>query len=123
MLKFLCDVHISFKIKRALEGWGFVAIHANELPNSDRSTDKEIAQYCFDNGCILISKDFDFVDSYLLGKIPPKFLKVNLGNISKDELIYKIKALIPTLILYNNNNKLHFLIEIGEQKYFADESF
>ena len=58
MLKFLCDVHISLKIKRALEGQGFVAVHANELPNSDVSTDKEIAQYCIDNNCILISKDY-----------------------------------------------------------------
>ncbi len=84
MLKFLCDVHISLKIKRALESWGFIATHANELPNSDKSTDKEISQYCFDNDCILISKDYDFVDSYLLKKLPPKFLKVNLGNISNN---------------------------------------
>jgi predicted nuclease of predicted toxin-antitoxin system len=38
--------------------------------NSDKSTDKEIAQYCFDNDCILISKDYDFVDSYLLKNAP-----------------------------------------------------
>lgn len=73
MLNFLCDVHISLKIKRALGSLGYVAKHANELPNSDTSTDKEIAQYCLENDCILISRDYDFVDSYLFKKISPKF--------------------------------------------------
>ena len=81
-MHFVCDVHISFKVKNLLIEAGYTAAHLNEILDGDKTKDNTIADFCEANGCILITKDYDFVDAYHLKKVPPKIIKINLGNIS-----------------------------------------
>lgn len=62
-MQFVCDVHISFKVKNILIQSGHNAVHLNEILNGDKTTDDEIAAFCKRNDCILITKDYDFVDT------------------------------------------------------------
>src|SRR4051812_48336354 len=109
-MRFLCDVHISYKVKNFLLSKECDCIHINEILSGDRTGDKDIASYCNEENLILITKDEDFVDSYLLKHTPAKLLKVNLGNISTKQLIEMIeKALLLIENLYRRNN---FLLEL-----------
>lgn len=118
-MHFICDVHISYKVKNLLINAGHSATHLNEILSGDKTKDNDIAKFCEANGCILITKDYDFVDAYHLKKMPPKIIKINLGNISNAVLLERISILLPlltTLILKNN-----FLIEVDANNFFISE--
>ena len=108
-MHFICDVHISYKVRTHLVKLGYHASHINKILQGDITDDLIIADYCFNNGCVLITKDFDFVDSYFLNKIPPKIIKINLGNVSTEELILILNAVLEKLRFVQN--KEHFLIQ------------
>jgi len=86
-MKFLCDVHISYKLVKFLNDAGHEAIHVNQILDKWYSTDQDIAKYADDNSCIVISKDSDFRDSYFVNKTPRKVIRICLGNVSNQRLI------------------------------------
>ncbi|MEP6467539.1 MAG: DUF5615 family PIN-like protein [Parafilimonas sp.] len=86
-MRFLCDVHISYKIKAFLQSQDHYCIHINEILSQDRTDDRDISAYCNEKNLILITKDEDFLDSYFIERTPNKLLKINLGNISTVKLI------------------------------------
>ncbi len=86
-MKFLCDVHISYKLVKFLRDAGHEAIHVNQILDKWFSTDQDIAKYADANNYIVISKDSDFKDSYFISKTPHKVIRICLGNISNQRLI------------------------------------
>jgi len=86
-MKFLCDVHISYKVVNHLNSIGFETIHVNGILNKWYTQDKDICSYADTYDLIVITKDSDFRDSYFIKDTPKKLIKVNLGNISNEELI------------------------------------
>lgn len=99
-MKFLCDVHISFKLVKFLNDSGFESIHVNNILNGYYTKDKDICKFADSNDFIVISKDADFRDSFYLKKTPKKFVKINLGNISNQDLISIIIRYHPTHSFY-----------------------
>ena len=65
---------------------GHDAIHTDDLPNRERTTDTEIRRIAASETRIVISKDKDFVDSHLLQQQPARLLWVATGNIVNREL-------------------------------------
>lgn len=120
-MRFLCDVHISYKIKKFLLSKDCYCIHINEILEGDRTDDRTIGTYCSRENLILITKDEDFIDSYLLKKSPSKLLKINLGNISTKKLIVLINEALP--ILENVYSRSHFLVEIHTNKIQIFEDY
>jgi predicted nuclease of predicted toxin-antitoxin system len=110
-MKFLCDVHISIKISKRIEYLGHDCIHVNHILNKWNSTDSQITEYVDTNDCILISKDQDFRNSYILQSKPKKLIKIHLGNIPNNELILMLEGLMPTLELVNANHS-SFMVEV-----------
>lgn len=94
-MKVLLDVHISFKVSKILQSIGYETIHVNSLPNKWYSSDAEITKFADENEMILISKDQDFLNSYLINKKPFRLVKINLGNISNKDLIELIHKILP----------------------------
>lgn len=86
-MKFLCDVHIPYRLVNWLREQKIEAMHVNRLPNQWYTTDNEICQYADIHGYIVVSKDMDFRNSHFLQNTPHKLIRVILGNISNDELI------------------------------------
>jgi len=112
-MKFLCDVHISFKIQKLLVSLGFEAIHINEILDKWYTSDKDICSYADLNDMIVITKDSDFRDSFFIKQTPKKLVKINLGNISNQELI---KILSENIVAIQKlNSKAFFLIEIDKE--------
>ena len=72
-MKFLCDVHISYKIVKHLINLGFDAIHVNDILNKSETKDSAICEYQDINDYVVITKDSDFRNSFLVKQTPKKF--------------------------------------------------
>jgi predicted nuclease of predicted toxin-antitoxin system len=111
-MKFLCDVHISYKVVNFLSGLGYETIHINQILNKWNTRDKDICSYADLNGLIVITKDYDFLDSFFLRNTPKKLIKINLGNISTTDLIKSFSDILEAIERLNSNSS--FLVEIGK---------
>jgi predicted nuclease of predicted toxin-antitoxin system len=110
-MKFLCDVHISIKLVKHLNNQGFECIHVNTILDKWFTSDSNIAKFSDLNDLILITKDFDFKNSFLVNKTPKKLIKINLGNISNTQLIEIFDRFIPEIKTISNNHN-QFMIEM-----------
>lgn len=110
-MKFLCDVHISFKLAKQINTLGFECIHVNTILDKWFTTDAKIAAYTDDNDYILITKDFDFKNSFFINKTPKKLIKINLGNISNETLIAIFNHYLSEISIIDQNNE-SYMIEI-----------
>tara|TARA_Y100001949_G_C15839280_1_gene265558 strand:+ start:288 stop:650 length:363 start_codon:yes stop_codon:yes gene_type:complete len=112
-VRFLCDVHITIKLSKRLEELRHHSEHVNNILNKWNTPDRDIIDYCDTNNCILITKDQDFRNSYLLNQTPKKLIKINLGNISNSELIHLLEKNIDQLVKLDLDY-LSFMIEINK---------
>jgi predicted nuclease of predicted toxin-antitoxin system len=85
-MKFLVDAHLPKRLARLLHQFGYDTRHTLDLPEQNRTSDETINQVALDEGRIVVTKDSDFVDSFLLVRKPPRLLLVSTGNISNQAL-------------------------------------
>lgn len=111
-MKFLCDVHIPLKLVRYLSAQGYEALHVNQLPNKWFTSDREICQFADISQLIVVTKDEDFRNSFLLRGTPKKLIRIVLGNISNEKLIELIDKNLPLLLKLNLENG--FYLELGK---------
>jgi len=112
-VKFLCDVHISIKLAKRIAQLGHTAEHINNILDKWHTKDEDIANYVDKLDLILITKDQDFRNSYLLNRKPKKLIKINLGNISNQELRQIFDTHIEKIEAIQQNND-SFMIEINK---------
>lgn len=86
-MRFPCDVHIPMRLSKHLQRLGFESEHVNNVLKGYSTRDIDIANYCDENNLILITKDRDFKNSFLLGQTPARLIKINLGNVSSSKLV------------------------------------
>ncbi|MCE7039766.1 DUF5615 family PIN-like protein [Dyadobacter sp. CY312] len=111
-MDFLCDVHISLKLVRHLANAGHTALHVNRLPNKWNTSDSEICIYADTHKLILITKDEDFRNSFLLKRTPKKLIRIILGNISNQDLVELLDKNLP--VIYKLNQEKGFYLELGK---------
>ncbi len=87
MLKFIIDTQLPPKLAKFLCDKGFSAIHTTYFPNGHLLDDKFIIQIAIHEDRIIITKDSDFLDNFLIHGVPPKVLMLQFGNISNAELL------------------------------------
>lgn len=97
-MKFLVDAQLPVRLAKLLQEAGYDTIHTKNLPQSNRTTDIEINKLSIQESRIVISKDSDFLDSFLLRQEPYKLLQITTGNISNQELINLFFSNLPRLI-------------------------
>jgi len=85
-MKFLVDAQLPYGIALFLRDKGFDALHTNDLPDREYTTDSQIRCIAVSENRIVVTKDSDFVDSFILKKIPEKLLIVTTGNIKNKQL-------------------------------------
>jgi predicted nuclease of predicted toxin-antitoxin system len=86
-VKFLIDAQLPARLAELLTRAGHDAIHTVELPNGNRSTDREIVQLADVASRVVVTKDRDFRDGHLLHRSPQRLLIVATGNITNDALL------------------------------------
>ena len=109
-MKFLLDVHISYKIAQYLRSAGFQATHVNEMLDKWNTKDQDICLYADENDMIVITKDADFRNSFLIGNTPAKLIKVNLGNIATTTLLEILSVNMESIQRLNVSGS--FLVEL-----------
>ena len=111
-MKFLCDVHISYKVVNFLSKSGFETIHVNQILDRWNTKDKDICKFADSNDLIVITKDYDFRDSFFVKGSPKKMMKINLGNISTSDLIESLFQILPAIEKLSVSSS--FLVEIDK---------
>lgn len=86
-MKFLIDAQLPRKLAKTINDAEYRAIHTLLLPKANNTTDADINELSITEEWIVITKDSDFVDSFLLKNEPWKLLLISTGNIRNDELI------------------------------------
>jgi predicted nuclease of predicted toxin-antitoxin system len=81
-MKFLVDAQLPRRLAASIRAAGHDAIHTLDLPNGNRTTDSEINTISVQEGCVVVTKDSDFVQSFFLNDKPYKLLLISTGNIS-----------------------------------------
>jgi predicted nuclease of predicted toxin-antitoxin system len=119
-MRFLCDVHISYKVVNFLSGLGYEAIHVNKILDKWLTRDKDICEFADSNDLIVITKDYDFRDSFFIQGSPKKLIKINLGNISTEDLINALSKILYAM--ERLDKKPSFMIEIDKNNVtFIDD--
>jgi predicted nuclease of predicted toxin-antitoxin system len=85
-MKFLVDVQLPRRLAHWLQAEGHEATHTKDLPAGNRTGDAVINELSLCEQRVIITKDEDFVDLFLLRHEPYTLLLVATGNISKREL-------------------------------------
>lgn len=103
-MKFLVDAQLPRCLCEFLAAQGHDAIHTLDLMEGNRTSDKRINELSESEQRIVITKDADFVESFLVQRKPYKLLLVSTGNITNNELniifINNLPAIVSALTKY-----------------------
>lgn len=109
-MKFLVDAQLPRKLAYILQQEGYDAIHTLDLPQQNRTKDSAIISIADAEQRIVITKDADFVDSFILTRRPNKLLVVSTGNISNQALESLFLSALPQIA---EAFKLHSYVELS----------
>jgi len=94
-VKFLVDA----QLPRALSHWltqsGHDSIHTLDLPDQNLTTDSEILALSMREQRMVITKDSDFLDNFIVRRQPHKLLLVTTGNIPNRVLLNLFQKHLP----------------------------
>jgi predicted nuclease of predicted toxin-antitoxin system len=86
-VKFVVDAQLPVRLAVALTAAGHDAVHTLNLPDKNRSSDLYITRLADSEGRVVISKDGDFVTSYIVHGSPLRRLQISTGNMSSSILL------------------------------------
>jgi predicted nuclease of predicted toxin-antitoxin system len=104
-VNFLLDAQLPRRLSYQLRSAGHDALHTLDLPAGNRTTDEEINAIAERESRVVMTKDADFVNSFLLARRPPKLLLISTGNIGNQDLenlVTKHLAQIAEALLTND---------------------
>jgi predicted nuclease of predicted toxin-antitoxin system len=85
-MKFVVDAQLPKRLARFLQAAGHDTLHTSDLPQQNATPDSGINRLSMQQERIVITKDGDFVDSFLTIQQPYKLLLITTGNIKNSEL-------------------------------------
>lgn len=85
-MNFLVDAHLPRRTALWLRQAGHDAVHTLDLPEANRTTDTAILEIAAGEQRVVVTKDADFVDSFVLRHQPEKLLLISTGNITNADL-------------------------------------
>ena len=90
-MKFLVDAQLPRRFAKWLNEAGHDALHTLDLPKKNLTSDSELIARAVQEGRIVISKDADFVRSFLVTG-EPSLLLISTGNVTNVELEKILRA-------------------------------
>ena len=97
-MTFLLDAQLPPSLKQLFIDNGYDCIHTIDLEQGNDTSHKDINKISVAEQRILITKDSDFYDSFIIKNEPYKLIMVKLGNTSKQELIQFFKERFEDII-------------------------
>ena len=85
-MKFIIDAQLPLSLSNYLKLKGHDSIHTLDLPSQNRTKDYSIISLSIKEKRIVITKDNDFLESFLIHGQPQKLILIRTGNVSNAEL-------------------------------------
>lgn len=114
-MRFIIDAHLPKSICQVFADLGHEALHTSDLPDGNATDDQDILLTCGNDG-IVVSKDGDFYESFLLYRRPPKLVLVKVGNMRLRALKELVKKVAPQLVDLLGQ---HDMLELHRDKVIA----
>ncbi len=111
-MRFIIDAHLPAKIAESFLALGHEVLHTRNLTKGNATSDSEIMDLAGTDG-IVVTKDEDFYQSFLLYGRPPKLVHVKVGNMRLRAMINLFEQITPRLIDLLGQ---HDLLELHEDK-------
>lgn len=105
-MKFIVDAQLPKKLSLLITDKGFESVHTLDLPNANSTTDNEINLLSVQENRVVITKDIDFYNSFVLSNIPYKLILVTTGNISNKVLLELFSNKIDKIAEYLSDNSV-----------------
>jgi predicted nuclease of predicted toxin-antitoxin system len=112
-VKVLVDAHLPRRIVRWFGHAGYDAVHTLDLPKGNRTPDWEINEISEREQRVVVTKDSDFVNSFIVSGKPYKLLLVSTGNISNAKLEALLVPLIPSIAIEFQTHSFLELLPTG----------
>jgi len=80
-MKFLVDAQLPKSLSILLVSIGYDSIHTLDLPEKNLSQDNFLLKVAKQQDRVIITKDLDFLESYMVKKEPKKLILIKTGNI------------------------------------------
>jgi predicted nuclease of predicted toxin-antitoxin system len=97
-MKFLVDAQLPRRLCQWLPENGHDAVHTLDLASGNRTPDFEIIRIADTEERVVVTKDDDFVQSFLLRNQPQRLVLIATGNISNAKLGQLIAAALPAVV-------------------------
>ena len=97
-MMFLVDAMLPRRLARKLVALGHEAIHTLDLPAGNQTPDADLIAIADHERRILVTKDADFVSSYLVRGCPHRLLLVSTGNMDNNDLERCVLAHLVTIV-------------------------
>jgi predicted nuclease of predicted toxin-antitoxin system len=117
-MNFIVDAQLPKLISDLLNAQGHDCIHTIDLPNKNRTTDKQIIEISKREQRIVVTKDADFLNSFLVNNQPKKLILIKTGNIPNSVLLHILQTHLDNLL---KNLLYHSLIEINQTEMIVHE--
>ncbi len=96
-MNFLIDAQLPRRLVLLLRQAGHDTIHTLDLPHGNRTSDAEINSWAASEQRVVITKDADFVNSFLVFGQPYKLLLISTGNVPNAELLLLFTTYLPQI--------------------------
>lgn len=97
-MKLLIDAQLPRRLALWLKAEGFDAVHTLDLPAANRTSDEEICAVADSEKRVVVTKDDDFVSSFLIKGQPERLLLVSTGNIGNNELLSIFETQLASVV-------------------------
>ena len=91
-MMFLVDAHLPRRLAYQLRAFGHEAVHILDLPRGNRTPDPELGDLSVRDRAIVVTKDADFVNTFIVQRVPYKLLLVSTGDITNAALEMLVTA-------------------------------
>jgi len=118
VLRFIVDTQLPPSLAEFLRRREFDATHVINCPNGALTSDNEIISIAIKETRIIITKDSDFMDYYLLKGYPPAVLLLQVGNIKNQELFFLLNEHIEQIISLFSNQTPFLIVQKNGIVYF-----
>ncbi|MEJ7679933.1 MAG: DUF5615 family PIN-like protein [Segetibacter sp.] len=118
-MKLIVDAQLPQTLSVFLVRKGFDSIHTLQLSDKNNTKDKQIIEIPTEQKRVVITKDYDFLESFITTGKPPKLILVKTGNISNKELLKILEQQLAAIINALNENGL---IELHANKIIIHSS-
>lgn len=97
-MKWLVDAQLPNRVAIFLRSQGHDVLHTRDLPEGNSTPDAQIINLAVQEDRVVITKDRDFLDSFLLKGEPKRLLLISTGNIRNSELEHLLFLVLNDLV-------------------------